>query len=88
VNVLGTLDIVVIAPWIGAGLDRSEAVAAVRISDTTSAAEEVRVERRVVLIGLVDVAPASVGLPDLDQGPGDRLAIVTKHSAADHNALA
>jgi hypothetical protein len=72
VNVVRPPGIVVIAPRIRAGLDGQEAVAAGFVGRAAAAAEEIRVERSLVLVGLVDVAAGRIRLPDLDQRVADR----------------
>ncbi len=44
------------------------------------------IERCVVLIHLVHVAPGGVGLPQLDQRAGDRAALLVEHAAGDDHA--
>ena len=78
----------VVLPRIGARLDRVEAVAALVVGDAAAGAEEIRIERRVVLVGLVDVAPGGVRLPDLDQGVGHGAPVLVEHAAGHHDALA
>src|SRR3546814_17950658 len=58
------------------------------VGDAASAAEEVGIERRVVLVRLVDVAAGGVGLPDLDQRVGLRAPRLVEHAAGDGDALA
>ena len=75
-------------PGVGAGLDRGEPVGAVVVGQAAADAGEVRVERRRVLVALVDVATAGVGLPDLDQLAPHRPAVAVQHPAGDHHPLA
>ena len=81
--------IVVVAPGIGAGLDRDEAVAALGVGDARGPAP--------VKFGSsgagcwsrdVDVAAGGVGLPDLDQRVRHRPAVLVEHAAGDDDALA
>src|SRR3546814_17351207 len=58
------------------------------VGDAASAAEEVGIERRVVLVRLMDVAAGGVGLPDLDQRVGLRAPRLVEHVAGDDDALA
>src|SRR3546814_2123437 len=60
VDVVGPPGIGVVAPGIGAGLHRIEAVDTLCVGDAASAAEEVGIERRVVLVRLMDVAAGGV----------------------------
>src|SRR5204863_2400580 len=80
--------VVMIAPGIFAGANRDEAVAALRVGRRASGAGEVRVERRIVLVGAMWVAPGSVGLPDLDQRMRNGLAVLVEHASVDDDALA
>ena len=80
--------VVVVAPRIGPGLDRGEAVAAVGVGQAAADAGEVRVERGRVLVALVDVAAGRVGLPDLDQLAGAPAAVAVEHPAGDDDPLA
>ena len=57
----------VVPPRVGAGLDRDEPVPALGVGEAAAGAGEVRVERRRVLVALVEVAAGGVRLPDLDQ---------------------
>src|SRR3546814_7622230 len=58
------------------------------VGDAAPAAEEVGIERRVVLVRRMDVAPGGVGLPDLDQRVGLRAPRLVEHAAGDDDALA
>ena len=78
----------VVAPGIRAGLDRDEAVAAVGVRERPPRAGEVRVERRRVLVALVDVAAGGVRLPDLEQRAADRAAVLVEHAPGDDDPLA
>src|SRR6266404_9677596 len=80
--------IVVIAPGIGARLDRSEPIPAVIIGVDAALAAKIRIERRVVLVARVLIAAGSIGLPDLDNGLGYRPAILVGDPAVHDDALA
>src|SRR6202043_3980486 len=80
--------IVMVAPGIGAGLDRLEAIVPLGIAEHPADAAEMRVERRVVLVALVVIAPGRVGLPDLDHRVGDALSVLVEDRAGDDDALA
>src|SRR5918994_3077151 len=80
--------VVVVAPRILAGPDGDEAVASLGIGNGAPRAREVRIERRVVLIGLVRIAAGRIRLPDLDQRVPHRLAVLIEYPAADYDALA
>jgi hypothetical protein len=73
----------VVAPGIGARLDAVEAVAAFSVGHATSAAEEIGIERRIVLVHAVDVAAGSVALPDFQQGVGNGAPVLIEHAADD-----
>ena len=72
----------------GPGLDRREVVPAVVVGEAAPHAGEVRVERRGVLVALVDVAPGGVGLPDLDQLTAHRSTVAVQDAAGDPHPLA
>src|SRR6266704_571735 len=80
--------IVVVAPGILARPNADEAVAAFGVGHGAPGAGEVRIERCIVLIGAVRVAPGRVRLPDFDQGVRHRLAVLVEHAPAHDNALA
>src|SRR5256884_1772593 len=80
--------VVVVAPGILARPNADEAVAAFGVGHGAPGAGEVRIERRIVLIGAVRVAPGRVRLPDFDQAVRHRLAVLVEHAPAHDNALA
>ena len=88
VDVRGTPRVTVVAPRIGARLDRGEPVRAVSAGQAATEAREVRVDRRVVLLRLVDVTAGRVGLPDLDELARDRSSVTIDDAAADGDPLA
>jgi hypothetical protein len=60
-----------IAPRIGAGLDRREPVPAVVVGIDAALAAKIRIRRRVVLVGGMLIAARCIGLPDLDDSARD-----------------
>ena len=78
----------VVPPRVGAGLDRDEAVAAVRPGQCPACAGEVRVERRGMPVAVVRVAAGRVRLPDLEQRVRDGTPVVVEHAARDDDPLA
>src|SRR6516225_4311246 len=88
VDVVRPPRIVMIAPRIGAGLDRREPVAAVVVGIDAALAAKIGVERRIVLITRMLVATRRVGLPDLDDRAGDRSAVLVGDPAVHDDALA
>src|SRR6266516_2210171 len=78
----------VIAPRIGAGLHRDEFVTALGIGRGQAGAGEIRIERRGMLVALMDIAAAAVGLPDFDQRVGHAPAVFVEHAAVHDDALA
>ena len=70
----------VIAPGIGPGLDGDEAVAPVPIGHGAPGPKKVRIKRCVMLIGLVDIAPGCVALPQFDQRVAHRPPAFIKHA--------
>ncbi|MNF27343.1 hypothetical protein D3C84_79950 [compost metagenome] len=77
-----------VAPWIGAGLDRAEAVVAITVGQRTANAAEIRVKRGQVAVLLVPVAATGIGLPHFHQGMGNRLAVLITHATGDNDAFA
>ena len=77
-----------IAPRIGAGLDGEEAVAAFVIGQAAAGAEEIRIERRGMLVDLVNITSGGVRLPDLDQRIAHRPAVFVEHAARHDDAFA
>ena len=63
---------------VGAGLDGLEGVDSVFVGHGLAEAQEVRVLRRRVRIGGVDIAALGVRLPDLDHGAPDGPAILVR----------
>src|SRR5690349_21590001 len=80
--------VVVVAPGIGARLDGDEAIAPVASGHDLARAREVGIERSVMLVVLMDVAPAGIGLPDLDKHSRLRAAVLVEHAAGHDDALA
>jgi hypothetical protein len=77
-----------VAPGIGAGLDRHEAIGAVRAGHDLPGPGEIRVERRVVLIDRMVIAPGRVALPQFKQRPRHRPAVLVEHAPGHDDALA
>ena len=88
VDVRGAPGVVVVAPRVRPGLDREEAVATLVVGQAAPGAGEVGVQRRRPVVDDVLVAPAGVGLPDLDQRVAQRLALGVEHPAGDDDPLA
>src|ERR1700727_1306299 len=80
--------VVMVAPWIGAGLDRDEPVIAIGIGSRAASTSEIRIERRRVLVNDVDVTAAGIGLPDFQQRIGHRAAVFVPYMAVDDDAFA
>jgi hypothetical protein len=77
-----------IAPRIGAGLDRREPVPAVVVGIDAALAAKIRIRRRVVLVGGMLIADRCVGLPDLDDSARDGPAVLVGDAAVHDDALA
>ena len=77
-----------IAPGILSRPNRHEAIPALRIGHRVAAAAEVRIERRIVLVALVQVASRGISLPDFYKRVANRPAIFVEHPPAQDNALA
>ena len=71
----------VVAPRVGAGLDRHEAVAPVGVGQAAAQPGEVRVERRGMAVAVVPVATAAVALPQLDERVAHRAPVLLEHAA-------
>jgi hypothetical protein len=77
-----------VLPRIGAGLDGDELIGSLVVGTATATAEEIGIERRVMLVARVVIAAGGVALPDLDQRLRHRLAALVEHAAMHHDALA
>src|ERR1700677_1564410 len=77
-----------IAPGIGAGLDRIKFVGPLVVGHASPGAQKVRIERRFVLISLVHVTAGRVGLPDFDQRVAHGAAVLIEDAAGDDDAFA
>jgi len=87
VDVVRPPRIVMIAPGIGAGLDRREPVPAAVVGIDAAFAAKIRIRRRVVLVGGMLIAARCVGLPDLDDRAGDRPTVLVGDPAVPDDAL-
>src|SRR3984893_1103861 len=76
-----------VAPRIRSGHDGGEVVITIRIGQGAPATGKVRIERRRMLVRVVEVAPGRVALPDLHQGVSYRKSIVVDHPARYRNTL-
>ena len=72
-----------IRPW----LNRKKLKLAFGIGGQPAFAREVRIDRRGVAIGVVDLFAGRVGLPDLDHRAGNGRAILIGDAAADLKEL-
>ena len=73
-----------VAPRIGAGLNGEKAILALFICEAASGSGEIRIQRRVVLIYLMMVAPGRIGLPDLDERVWHGALVFVQHPADDN----
>src|SRR5690348_7350157 len=80
--------IVVIAPRIGAGLDRGEPIPPLIVGKDSALAAEVRIDRRVMLVRRMMIAAGGVRLPDLHNGARDRPAVLVGYAAMYDDAFA
>src|SRR3989442_13416112 len=78
----------VVCQGIRAGLDCGEAVASLGVGQAAAGAGEVRVERRGMLVTVVDVPAGGIRLPDLDERVPDGPPVALEHAAADEDPLA
>ncbi len=88
VDVRGPPGVVVVAPRVGARLDRGERVVAVGVGEHPPAAGEVRVQRGRPVVAGVPVATGRVRLPDLDQRVRHRPPVRVQHASGDDDPLA
>jgi hypothetical protein len=82
VNVCRAPGVVMIAPWIGAGLDAGEAIGTGVIGEKAAATGEIGIEWSVVLIGFVAIPAGGVCLPYLDESTADGQAVLVEDAAA------
>src|SRR5690348_10263657 len=80
--------IVVVAPGIGARLHRDETVITLLVGDGTARAGEIWIERRRMLVDIVNVAAAGIRLPDFHQRIGNRTFVFIKYMTVHDDALA
>ena len=73
---------------VGARLDGADLDRARLVGEHARRAVEVRVDRRVVVVVRMDVAPGGVALPHLDHRPADRRAVLVDHPQAQMHQLA
>ena len=78
----------VVLPRVRAGLDRHEAIATLVIREHLALAEEVGIERRVVVVHWMRILARGVRLPHLDERAAHRPAAVVEHAADQHHLLA
>ena len=83
----GAPGVVMVLPRIRAGLDGDEAIAPFGVGDSVAATGEIWVERRVVLIDGMCVAPGRVGLPDFHEGVRQRSTVLVGNAARDDDAF-
>src|SRR5215471_10900710 len=81
-DVCWTPGIVMVAPRVFARTNGFKSKAAFRVGNKRRAAGEVRVERGIMLIAGVKVAPGGIGLPDLDKGPSNGPTILVQNPPA------
>src|SRR6516165_6862209 len=88
VNVLRTPRIVMVSPGIGARPDGDKTVAAFFIGECLAHARKIGIERRIMLIYLVQIAPGSVCLPDFNERIANRPVILIEQTPTDYDSLA
>src|SRR5580698_5899021 len=87
-NVRRPPGIVVISPGIFARPNCDKSVAPVGIRYGMPATGEVRIQRSVVLIDAVEIAPRSICLPDFHERVRHRSGVLIKHAPTHDNPLA
>src|SRR4029077_9821847 len=88
VNVCRAPGIGMILPGISAGFYGDKTIAAFTIREGAAAAREVRIERRVMLVHAMAVAPGRVRLPNFNQRAGNGASLFIQNSPADDDAFA
>lgn len=78
----------VVAPGVGAGLDRAIEVVAVFVGETAPATAEIWINGSDVSVIAVAIATSGVGLPDLDKRAGDGAAVLVLDVAVYDDAFA
>jgi len=87
-NVRGTPRERMVQPRIGPGLHGDEAIPAVVVGERAAHAVKIGIERRIVHVDGMVIAPRSVRLPDLDERSAHGLAVLVEDAAGDDHALA
>ena len=87
-NVRRTPGVGVVAPRIRARLDGDEAVIALAVGEDAARAQEIRIERRRMIVARVAIAARRIGLPDLHQRVRHAAAVFIQHPAGHDDALA
>ena len=80
--------VVMVAPGISAGLDRQESIIPFGIGQRPTAAGEIGIERRIVVVDRMRIASGRVGLPQLDQRVRHRPGVFIEQPSRNDNALA
>src|SRR5471030_297854 len=80
--------VVVIAPGIGAGLDRHEAIVAAAIRHRPARAQEIGIERRLMIVRRMPVTARAVRLPHFHQRVRDGPAVLIENAPRHDDALA
>src|SRR5580658_1526254 len=76
-----------IVPGVSPRFYGQETVLAVFVRQDTALAAEVGVERSPEVVETMGVTPGSIGLPDFDQRPGERVPFLVEHASLDDHAL-
>src|ERR1700730_5064763 len=88
VNVRRAPGILMVLPRVGAGFYGDKTIAAFTIGEHASAAGEIRVERRAMLIHTMAVAPRRVGLPNFDKSSRNAAPFFIQYAPAHDDAFA
>src|SRR5262249_47324602 len=76
VDVVRPPRVVVIAPRMGARFHRDETIVTLLVADRPPSSGKVRIERPRMMADIVDVAPAAIRLPYLDERVGNRTLVL------------
>src|SRR4051795_4682062 len=87
-DVCGAPGVMMVAPGIGARLDRDKAIVTRGVAHGAAGARKVRIERSRMLVADVNVTAAGIGLPDLDQRVRHAATILVAHMAVHDDAFA
>src|SRR5216684_2893354 len=87
-NVRGAPGILVISPWVRARSDRHETVRTLIVRQQSTAAGEIWIERRGMIVELMAITSCGVCLPQFDQRPANWMAVIVDNFPAHDDPFA